>query len=718
MQLLLLVCLAISLSSTAGQADVSWNNNDNDIVGGRFIIEFADPVGLRKRAPLPRRFTRSLDVQHLDVFYNSLRASGIIATPRLNITSDVFDGISLHVENSAQIEGLKAVGDIKNVWPVRRLAKPKPIIHAVGDKAKAVWNSHENTGVLDLHAKGILGEGATVAIVDTVWAVDSVRFKVAGGTDIVGDDYYGQAFFPDPDPMGVTGHRTHVAGIVAASDDANFVSVAPKAKLLAYKVFGNIYNFTADDALVAAFVKAYDDGADVINASLGIPSGWPEGNDGATGPWYASSGSTGTEDIEVLDDACKSLPDNTPDLSNYLVLVRRGSCTFGVKGKNAVAAGANWIWFYNQPDMAPRYPTIQGPVSKGSAMISAADGEAVVKELAVGKNVTVSFKNKSPFFLPNELTGGKPEISTPGGNIYSTYPLALGGHTIFSGTSLSAPYATGVAALYIGRAGVRSKLGAAGIKELKAKLITSGNLVNFNNGASTSTKYLAPVAQQGGGYINAKKVFYDTSVFPGKLELNDTQYFRGEHYINIHNKGRQEVSYTLSHEAAGTINSFRPGYIDPQIFPPTFVNGTATVPFSTTRLTVKLGATSRVKITFTPPSISSDLFPIYSGAILITGSNGDTLLIPYLGVSGKMSTIPIWDLTKGEPRFLDNSSGDPLTAIRNFTLKGRDRPAAVLFSRFGAVENRWDIVSANWSEGLWTYPSACGGKEQLCGRCF
>jgi subtilisin family serine protease len=43
----------------------------------------------------------------------------------------------------------------------------------------------------------------------------------------VGDNYYGQEFYPDPDPMDVEGHGTHVAGIVAASNDDNFVSVAP-----------------------------------------------------------------------------------------------------------------------------------------------------------------------------------------------------------------------------------------------------------------------------------------------------------------------------------------------------------------------------------------------------------------------------------------------------------------------------------------------------------
>ena len=33
-------------------------------------------------------------------------------------------------------------------------------------------------------------------------------------------------------------------------------------------------------------------------------------------------------DTTVVDDACDPLPDSTPDLSKFLVVVRRGTCTF------------------------------------------------------------------------------------------------------------------------------------------------------------------------------------------------------------------------------------------------------------------------------------------------------------------------------------------------------------------------------------------------------
>lgn len=54
-------------------------------------------------------------------------------------------------------------------------------------------------------------------------------------------------------------------------------------------------------------------------------------------PIYATS-----TDTSVPDDACNPLPDSTPDLGNYVVLIRRGTCTFLTKLANAAAKGAKY----------------------------------------------------------------------------------------------------------------------------------------------------------------------------------------------------------------------------------------------------------------------------------------------------------------------------------------------------------------------------------------
>lgn len=56
---------------------------------------------------------------------------------------------------------------------------------------------------------------------------------------------------------------------------------------------------------------------------------------------YATSFST-----NVTDDACQALPDNTPDLKNYVVVVRRGTCLLTTKLDNVAAKGGRYVLLY------------------------------------------------------------------------------------------------------------------------------------------------------------------------------------------------------------------------------------------------------------------------------------------------------------------------------------------------------------------------------------
>lgn len=72
--------------------------------------------------------------------------------------------------------------------------------------------------------------------------------------------------------------------------------------------------------------------------------GWTPGDPAfgnVTLPLYATSNDSTTE-----TDACDALPADTPDLSGYIVLIKRGTCTFVEKATNAAAYGAQYIMFY------------------------------------------------------------------------------------------------------------------------------------------------------------------------------------------------------------------------------------------------------------------------------------------------------------------------------------------------------------------------------------
>jgi len=72
---------------------------------------------------------------------------------------------------------------------------------------------------------------------------------------------------PDELPMDTNGHGTKVAGVIAA--DGNTFGVAPKAKILAYKVSEDGEGVSSE-LISGAIQKAIEDEADIINISLGV----------------------------------------------------------------------------------------------------------------------------------------------------------------------------------------------------------------------------------------------------------------------------------------------------------------------------------------------------------------------------------------------------------------------------------------------------------------
>jgi len=113
--------------------------------------------------------------------------------------------------------------------------------------------------------EGFDGTGIKIAVIDTGvdfnhpdllgWKGDG---KVVGGYNFIDE---GKA------PMDNNGHGTQVAGVIAA--DGQSKGVAPKAKILAYKVSEDGEGVSSD-LITRAINKAIEDGANIINISLGL----------------------------------------------------------------------------------------------------------------------------------------------------------------------------------------------------------------------------------------------------------------------------------------------------------------------------------------------------------------------------------------------------------------------------------------------------------------
>ncbi|KAJ3956042.1 hypothetical protein N0V92_007407 [Colletotrichum tropicale] len=439
--------------------------------------------------------------------------------------TDIFSGASIETDTH-NIDTLQNLAGVARVWHNTRVTlSPVEGLQAIEDAAASNYTTHNATGVSKLHDKGIFGQGVKVGVVDSgTWYHHPALgggfgegFKVAGGYDFVGNGiwpYEDKA--PDDDPEDQMGHGTHVSGIIAGKTDF-WTGVAPEATLYSYKVFAQI-DATDDATLIEAFLRAYTDGVDIITASIGGPSGWStnswaevasriveegvvvtiaNGNSGAAGPFFASSGSSGEnvlavasvetetfpaspfELTSVLDgktetvkagylpstyyfssditewpvvplnfdttdpaDACEPYANGTRSLKGVIPLVRRGTCTFATKQANLVALGAEYILFYNNegPLITPYTDDENGLI----ALITAEAGAAIIDTVKAGGNVTADFSiNPEQVVGLDYPAGGRPNTFTSWGGTYDLQikpDIAAPGGQIFS-TYLDNTYA-------------------------------------------------------------------------------------------------------------------------------------------------------------------------------------------------------------------------------------------------------------------------------------
>ncbi|CAE6539208.1 unnamed protein product [Rhizoctonia solani] len=414
-------------------------------------------------------------------------------------------------------------------------------------------------------------------------------------------------------------------------------------------------------------------------------------------PIYATS-----QDPTIPNDACNPLPDSTPDLSSYVVLIRRGTCTFVSKADNAAAKGAKYFLIYDNLDQS------LGAISLGSypgALITQKDGLFLLQE-AIPNNCTVSFPN-SPYTGANP-SGGlmssfstygpthdmylKPAFSAPGGSILSTYPIALGSWEIASGTSMATPFAAGSAALLLQTHGKNAATAKA------ARSIFQNTATPIKKSVSDSV--IETASHQGAGLLNVYDAIKNTgSLSPSELLLNDTANFKGVHTLLLKNNGKKSVTYTFSHVPAGTANTI--DGIEAILGPIPLINSAASVAIVPNKVTVPAGWSLPVIVSFKPPTgLNATGFPVYSGFIKATGSDNTTLQSTYIGVAAKLKEAKVLDNTDAYfgaklPLVTDNEGNPvPPTGSATYTLDGTNTPLVIYRTVQGTPLFRVDLIDS------------------------
>ncbi|KAK1978215.1 subtilase [Colletotrichum cereale] len=746
--------------------------------------------------------------------------------------SSIFKGIAVECDNE-NTDSLEALAPVVKAWHSTRI-QLAPVVtgESFSDDAKALnYSIHWMTGVDKLHEQGVLGKGVKVGVVDTgtdythpaLGGCFGEGCKVARGYDFVGDDtnwpFPGQERHPDEDPFDdYGGHGTHVAGIIAGKS-AEFTGVAPEATLYSYKVFGP-QGGTDEEALIEAFLRAFDDGVDIITASVGSNGGWSDnawalvasriveqgvvvtiaaGNSGELGPFSFSSGAAGKEvlavgsadasivsarqfagtfnldgrsnrtilgyrpaqdqfpadivgwpivpitlDISVENDACQPLPEGL-NLTGTIPLVRfDAGCEDSVRQRWVQERGAKYMLFYitDRPIVgfsgAGWAQSIWGLLSKDA-------GEAIVKTVIAGGNVTADFSlDQNSNYVGMYNAGGgkpsvftswggtfdlevKPDITAPGGRIFSTYPGNR--YRDLSGTSMACPYVAGVAALYIGAHGGRSTHGAGFAKALHARIVASGRAIPWTDGTTKDFGFWAPPIQVGSGLIDAVSVLNATSQLSGetKFALNDTRHFSRYHQVDITNTGPAELEYVFKVQDAAGLESywtadagidFAPRIKDFAEIEPFKIATPVSVPSGTFK--VGPGQTKTAKFSFNiPQGLNATRLPVFGGKILISSSAGDVLSVPYYGVGGsvKDSISDMYYTSVGYPRFVSGVNRTLLSEKSSFTFdlsrEKQDFVRLQVVLTWGTRELRWDVFESTYQEREWVYPPVVGQNKFL-----
>lgn len=247
------------------------------------------------------------------------------------------------------------------------------------------------------------------------------------------------------------------------------------------------------------------------------------------------------------------------DVTGKAALILRGEISFSDKVANAQSHGAAAALVYDNEDSAQLITMQIENASIPSAFIGKADGEAAAALLAAGQTVTLAASADNVQIVtypeaglmssfsswgPTSTLSIKPEITAPGGNIYSTLPGNQ--YASMSGTSMACPEIAGASAVMIQYVKEQQ---LAETKADRAMLIQS-LMMSTANPVAAENGLPASVRQQGAGLVNLKDAVSSSAVLRGadgslpKAELGSSESGSYQFTFTVENFSDRPVSYS------------------------------------------------------------------------------------------------------------------------------------------------------------------------------
>ncbi len=395
-----------------------------------FLADKIDEEGRRIDWPPPPKVVRS---QQLDLPLDDsyLRAVESAAT-EIRQRSRWFNAVSV-TATPEQVEDLRDLPFVINVRPVHTVGRTPDVdgLPLAFSSKSATLNYGESfeqiaaVGVHLLHARGVMGLGVRIAVIDAGFNWRDHRafaeLKVIATRDFLNGDNVVADEFDEP----VTGnefendqnhHGTRVLGVLAGYDPGQLIGVAPEAEyILAKTEFGLIGEdgqerepATEEDRWIAALEWADSLGAQVVNSSLAYTT-----FEDSTGYTY--------QDL----DGATALTTRAAELA-----VARGIVVV-----NAAGNDGNKAWHY-----------ISVPAD-GAGVIAIGAVDPVNASLAY-------FSSRGPTadgrIKPDVVAPGQRIVTVSGGSSGSSAePFSLQQYRRLSGTSFSTPIVSGACALLL-----------------------------------------------------------------------------------------------------------------------------------------------------------------------------------------------------------------------------------------------------------------------------
>ena len=346
------------------------------------------------------------------------------------------------------------------------------------------------------------------------------------------------------------------------------------------------------------------------------------------------------------------------DVTGKIAVVMRGGLSFEQKQLNAAAAGAAGCVIYNNRDgyllnmSVENYkiPTVCISLSNGQMMADETEKKLTVSSTEKGYVAMSDFSSWGP--LPSLSL--KPEITAPGGNIYSSLPFAQYGY--MSGTSMASPYLAGVAAAALEYVNTLMPGASDTDKQILVNrlLMSTANVLYDEEGVAYSPR------KQGSGMVNLAAAtttpayLYVRGQEKTKIELGDDADQLGVYKLSfvVKNLTGSALSYDVNTqvqtESTTTDGLYiaQKGYALSADTSAIKVSGgslsgtTVTVPAkgeTTVTVTVRLSDADREYLAKFPNGIYVE------GFVELTNNDDPALSVPFLGFYGDWTKAPIFE---------------------------------------------------------------------------